>query len=423
MIIDISNNIFAYNFLNKTVMVVDLKKITIITLTIIYLIFSSFCFADEIDNSIPAINLKVYNQKTNTNSTALKISAQYAILMDFESGRALYEKNARKRTPMASTTKIMTGIVAIENSSLDDEVAISKRAAMVGGSQIHLTSGQKFKMRDLLNGLLLNSGNDAAIAIAEHVGGSVDGFLNLMNEKAMELGAKDTHFKSPHGLDIEGHYSTAYDLALIARYALENKQFSNIVASRTAWFPTGILRNTNELLELYSGADGVKTGYTGLAGRCLVASATRNGVRLISVVLNAPTRTERAKSSKIVLDYGFTNFKRTQLATLGEKIVDMKIYRGKKDFVSAYTAENCVMPLSMNEISKMKKEFVPIGDIIRAPIISGEVVGNLKFTSNGKEIVKVPVIVNENVKKLEWIDYFTKVISSWSITEGRAYRY
>jgi D-alanyl-D-alanine carboxypeptidase (penicillin-binding protein 5/6) len=403
-------------------MVKLLKNVILLLVSISLIFLMPICNADELEKSIQVINLKVYNQNIETKTKNFKIGVPYAVLIDFESGRVLYEKNARNKVPMASTTKIMTAIVAIENSDLNDMVEVSKRAALVGGSQIKIVKGQKYSMNDLLNGLLINSGNDAAIAIAEHVGGSVEIFLNMMNEKAKELGAYNTQFKSPHGLDIPGHYSTAYDLAVITRYALENKTFSRIVSSKSAWFPTGILNNTNELLSLYEGADGVKTGYTGLAGRCLVASATRNKMKLISVVLNAPTKTERARSSKVILDYGFANYHHVQLATMGEKVTDLKVYRGRKDFVTAYVADDCKIPLTTYEKTHLKKEFVPFNDIMKAPTYSGDEVGKLVLSSNGKIIVKLPVIINESMRKLEWIDYFTKIISAWSIKNGKVYK-
>lgn len=191
------------------------------------------------------------------------IDAAAAIVMDTETGRVLFEKNAYSRRPIASTTKIMTGILAIEMGDLNDEVTVSKGASRIWGSVIDLQQGEKLKLGELLYGLMLSSGNDAAIAIAEHIGGTLENFLEMMNKKARLIGARNTNFKSPHGLDMEGHYSTAYDIALITRYALENPIFSKIVATKQAVIPKRNLYNTNEMLEMYHGADGVKTGYTG----------------------------------------------------------------------------------------------------------------------------------------------------------------
>ena len=226
------------------------------------------------------------------------INAQSAIVMDFDTGRVIFEKNAYQRRPMASTTKVMTAIIALENGNLDDIVTISRNATSIHGSLMHLHTGEKLPLRDLMYGLLLCSGNDASIAIAEHVGGSVEGFLEMMNNKAKEIGANNTHFTSPHGLDDVGHHSTAYDMALITKYALNIPVFNEIVKTKSIQVGNRYLNNSNEMLTSYEGADGVKTGYTGRAGRCLITSATRDGRRFISVVLFCDSRSQRALSSK-----------------------------------------------------------------------------------------------------------------------------
>lgn len=355
----------------------------------------------------------VFNRLNNTHLMP-QVNCSACILMDYYSGRVMYEKNSQKRMPMASTTKIMTAMIAIENCDLDEEVIVSKRAAAVGGSELKLKAGSKYKLRELLNGLLVRSGNDCAIAIAEKIGGDVEGFLNLMNRKAKSLGAKNTFFKSPHGLDIPGHYSTAYDLAIMARYALSNKLFSSIVSSKSAWFPTGILNNTNELLTMYPWADGVKTGYTGLAGRCLVASATKNNWKLISVVLNAPTRQLRGQGSKNLLEYGFTNYKKIRLNDLNEKVARIPVYRGIKKDVLAVTGEMCDLPLNNDEQIGLKKIFIPKEQRLIAPIYNGSIVGHIEYRVKEKLIIKIPVIVNEFIRKKSWRDYLYEVLSAWS---------
>lgn len=236
------------------------------------------------------------------------INSRYAVVMDFESGRVLFEKNSRNIVPMASTTKIMTAIVALENSLPDEIVTVSKRASSVGGSTIGLKEGQKVTMQELIYGLMLQSGNDCAIAISEHIGGSVEKFIWMMNSKAFNIGAFNTNFVTPHGLDADGHFTTAYELALITRYAFSNEEFKKIVSSKEVVLDgaNGIRKfhNINKLLWSYNGADGVKTGYTGKAGKCLVSSASRNGKRIICVVLNS---SQRWDDSKKLLEYGFNN--------------------------------------------------------------------------------------------------------------------
>ena len=226
--------------------------------------------------------------------TASADSAKSSILADAESGRIIYSKNARQKLGMASTTKIMTAIVALENSSLDEIVTVSYAAASTEGSSMYLKAGEKIKMESLLYGLMLNSGNDAATAIAEHIGKSTDEFAELMNEKAEKIGLKDTHFSNPHGLDNEQHYSTAYDMAMLARYAMKNEKFREIVSSKKKTVEKdGIpnsryLTNHNRLLGMYEYCTGIKTGFTKSCGRCLVSSAEKDGVKLIAVTLCDP---------------------------------------------------------------------------------------------------------------------------------------
>lgn len=237
--------------------------------------------------------------------------AQAAALIDVTSGRLLYSSNGDTQMRIASLTKIMTAIVAIENGRLGDTVTVSSRAAGKEGSSLYLKAGEKIKLLDLLYGLMLRSGNDAATAIAEHVGGSLEGFVFLMNMKAEELGLKRTRFTNPHGLDDEGHYSSANDLAVLTAYALHNKTFRTIVGTkvRTAPNPNEPWDykwvNKNKMLTMYEGADGVKTGYTKKALRCLVSSATRSGQQLVAVTLN--DRDDWADHRRM-LDYGFAHY-------------------------------------------------------------------------------------------------------------------
>ncbi|PTQ51627.1 MAG: D-alanyl-D-alanine carboxypeptidase [Brockia lithotrophica] len=256
---------------------------------------------------------------------APEVSAKAAVLLDAASGRVLYAREPHARLPMASLTKIMTAIVALEATSDPEEVVtVSPNAEGVEGSSIYLRAGDKIPLRDLLYGLMLRSGNDAAMAVAEHVGGSVEGFSFLMNEKAAWLGLTDTHFVNPHGLDAEGHYASAYDLAVLSRYAMENPTFREIVGTRVyrpRVTPSGhgnseaVWTNKNKLLVTYEGAEGIKTAYTDRAGRGLAASAVRDGRRLIAVVLNAPDDWNDVAK---LFDYGFSRFPQTPIVRKGE---------------------------------------------------------------------------------------------------------
>ena len=216
------------------------------------------------------------------------VSAQYAVLMDGRTGRILYEKGADERSLIASTTKIMTALIICEQCNVLDRMRVPKEAVGIEGSSMYLREGEVLTLQELLYGLMLSSGNDAAVALAIYCGGTVEGFAQLMNDKARQLGMKDTHFENPNGLDSPGHYSTARDLAVLASYAMENPIFAKTVSTKTVTIGNRSLRNHNKLLWQVEGADGVKTGYTKAAGRILVSSAVRNGRRLICVTINAP---------------------------------------------------------------------------------------------------------------------------------------
>lgn len=242
------------------------------------------------------------------------LRAEAAALIDVSSGRLLYEHRGDKKLPIASLTKIMTAVVAIEHGRLADEVRVGPAAVGVEGSSIYLQPGQTMSLNDLLYGLMLRSGNDAAVAVAEHVGGSVEGFVYLMNQKAEQLGLRGTRFRNPHGLDEEGHYSTANDLARLTAYALRNPVFREIVKTKQKRVPNPnsdepwdlVWRNKNKMLYFYEGADGVKTGYTKSANRCLVSSATRDARQLVAVTLNDP---DDWIDHRRLLDYGFAAFR------------------------------------------------------------------------------------------------------------------
>lgn len=368
-------------------------------------------YADDYLEDEPIVDVFAPD-KVTVGTKPPRIDAQAGIVMDMYSGRVLYEKNAYTRRSIASTTKIMTAIVALEYGNLDDEITISKRAASVWGSTVGLKTGQSFKLKELLYALMLRSGNDAAIAIAEYIGGSVEEFANMMTSKAAELGAVNTSFRSPHGLDAQDHYSTAYDLAVITRYALQNDDFNKIVRTRTAYFNGREIGNTNELLSLYPGADGVKTGYTGQAGRCLVASATRNSWRVISVVLGSPTRSKRALSSKYILDYAFINYSLQMLLTRGEFISEVPVYRGNRKAVEITAAEQIVLPLREEEAAAIER-VVDLPEQLKAPIREGDTVGSIRFVYEGKVLAEASLLAANSSRRLGFGDYFQKLLHSW----------
>ncbi|WP_419719990.1 D-alanyl-D-alanine carboxypeptidase family protein [Paenibacillus illinoisensis] len=258
--------------------------------------------------------------------------AQSAALIDVTSGRILYSKDGDKELRIASLTKIMTAIVAIEQGKLDDKVKVSSTAFAKEGSSLYLKLGEEMTLENMLYGLMLRSGNDAASAIAEHVGGSEEGFVLLMNQKAEEIGLKHSHFMNPHGLDADGHYSTANDLARLTAYALHNPVFKRIVATEDKSAPNPnesweySWHNKNKMLRLYEGADGVKTGYTKKAFRCLVSSATRNGQQLAAVTLNDGNDwNDHAR----MLDFGFENFPLVEIAQKEQPVANTDVITGR----------------------------------------------------------------------------------------------
>jgi D-alanyl-D-alanine carboxypeptidase (penicillin-binding protein 5/6) len=328
-------------------------------------------------------------------------NAKAAVLIDVASGRVLYQKNEGLKLPMASTTKIMTAITAIEHGKLDDIVTASVKAQNTGGSSIYLQAGERLLLHDLLYGLMLQSGNDAAVAIAEHIAGNVGDFAELMNQKAAEIGALNTHFVNPHGLDSPNHYTTAKDLARITAYALKNPVFSDIVSTKQKKIPwwgrsyNRVLNNKNRLLWIFEGGDGVKTGYTSGAGRCLVSSATRNGWRLAAVVLNCGPMWE---DSSALLEYGFGSYKPVMYYDNGQFVKTIAVTGGKKDRVRLVTDRPVVVPLTEDERQRVTIiEDWP--DKIKAPVLQGQVAGRLRVELDGNVLARANLICQETINE------------------------
>ncbi|MGN0968593.1 MAG: D-alanyl-D-alanine carboxypeptidase family protein [Oscillospiraceae bacterium] len=302
------------------------------------------------------------------------LSAACAILVDAESGRVLYEQNAHEERSIASITKLMTALVAAESiDDLKEEVTILPEWTGIEGSSIYLRAGETVTMETLLYGLLLNSGNDAATAVAGHCAGDVDSFVAQMNDRAAELGMEQTHFTNPSGLSEDGHYSTAYDMALLARACLENETVAKIVSTKSITLGTRTFTNHNKLLWRYEGCTGMKTGYTELAGRTLVSSAQRDGRTLIAVTLCAPN--DWADHAAL-FDYGFAMFPRQVLCTAGKEFRRVPVQGGLVPFVSAVTSEDLYFPLAEGERVRAK---VTLPDFAETPVEEGAVLGKLSF--------------------------------------------
>lgn len=336
-----------------------------------------------------------------------------AIAIEESTGRVLFEKNAYTKMYVASTTKIMTAIVTLENGNMNDTVTISKRAALVGGSSIKLRYGEKVLLDDLMYGLMLRSGNDAAIAIAEHIGGSVEGFVAMMNKKVAELSLKNTHFKSPHGLDSPNHYSTAYDMAMLTRYAYKNPSFRRIVATKSIYRANRQMTNTNEILHVYPGADGVKTGFTSLAGRCLVSSAKNGDMRVIGVVLNCKDRNTRMAVTKSILNSMFENYTLTKLVEKSEVVRAIPVIKGLNSEVEIIAEELILLPLRNDE--KEILEFkVEAPNFIEAPIERGKKVGEINIYNGSLKIASCNLITKEGCEKKDIMEFFYDILKHWS---------
>jgi D-alanyl-D-alanine carboxypeptidase (penicillin-binding protein 5/6) len=352
-----------------------------------------------------------------SDDTPPKISSAAAVAIDTINGRILYNKNAFKKRQMASTTKMMTAILAIEKGNLDDVVTVSRRAASIGGSQAHLKVGEKIKMEHLLYALMLPSGNDAAIAIAEHIAGSVEAFIKMMDAKAYEIGAKNTKYGSPHGLD-RNNYSTAYDLAMIARYCLNNPTFAKIVSTKSKVIPRQGMENgkeysnTNEMLESYEGADGVKTGYTGPAGRCLVTSATRDGWQVVSVVLGANSRYNRSNDSRKILDYVFSNFPLITVLPDGQKMKSIPVVKGKKEKVYAVNKGEISMHLNDAELVNLQRDFI-LPEQLTAPVKKGQLVGKIILKLNEHPIGACDLYAEEGIAFWTVDMNLGKIVKQW----------
>lgn len=329
------------------------------------------------------------------------VSAANAALYCPETGEFAFTQNADARRGMASTTKIMTALVAIENGDADAEIVIPAAAVGVEGSSLYLKAGEKMTLRDLLYGLLLQSANDAAEAIAIAVGGSVEGFADLMNEKAAAMGLTDTHFTNPHGLADENHYTTARELAKIAAEAMRQPLFREICGARRAAIPNGedgkrYLVNHNKLLFTYEGAIGVKTGFTKATGRCLVSAANRDGVELIAVTLGAP---DDWRDHAAMLDYGFSGYERVPLAEAGQGFGTLPLLGGDAPSVSVYTqaAVSVVLPRARGSIV----ERVELNRPRFAPVYAEDIVGRVVWFADGKEIASAPLAATRYVGRAE----------------------
>lgn len=399
-----------------------MKKIfySILVFLLILLNFSTVC-ADDVDNEV---DFEDTIEVTASNVSELpKTNSRRYIVYDRISKSMIIGKNEDIKSAMASTTKIMTTIVILEKADLNEKVTVSAKAGGTGGSRLGLKRGDKASVRDLLYGLMLRSGNDAAVALAEHVGGSVKGFAELMNEKAIELGLTNTHFVTPHGLDDANHYTTALELAKLTDYAMDNETFAKIVGTKSTTIyinnQSRQINNTNELLGVLNGVVGVKTGFTNNAGRCLVTETKRNNMDIITIVLGADTKKDRTKDSVNLIEYTFSKYK---MYNLEEQIIEefnkwkninekrILIIKGKTSNpkLALGAIEKATIPICDND--KIEYSINALTEI-EAPVEQWNVMGKLTVKINGEILENIDIVNVNEVQKRDWKDYFKIVLN------------
>lgn len=321
------------------------------------------------------------------------ISAEKAFLLDAGTGRVLYEKNADSRSLIASTTKIMTALVVCEQCNVLDRVRIPKEAVGVEGSSMYLKEGEVLTIQELLYGLMLHSGNDAAVALAIYCGGTVEGFAQLMNDKARSLGMSDSHFVNPNGLDAPDHYSTARDLAVLSAYAMKNPIFAMTVSAKTVTVGDRLLRNHNKLLWQVEGANGVKTGYTKAAGRILVSGACRQGRQLIAVTINAPGDWE---DHKTLLEQGFQSYSVRTLVCAGQCLGTVEVAGGAVGTAPLIAAQDFSYAMAAGE--KVTLELPGMG-FVYAPVAENQNAGYAHILVDGTSVGKVELVYGQTVER------------------------
>ncbi|MEG2311039.1 MAG: D-alanyl-D-alanine carboxypeptidase family protein [Clostridia bacterium] len=374
-----------------------MKYIINITIIVFFIFWLNFVFADVV------------------NKEYIEIQSPGAIVIDSESGRILYEKQINEKRPMASLTKLMTSILLVQNCELNEIIEVPKEAVGIGGSQVGLKKGDKVSMKSLLYGMLLPSGNDCAITVAMHIGGTIENFAEMMTNKAKELGAFNTSFANPHGLDNENHYTTPKDMALIAKEALKNKYINEAMNTISTTMNFGsfskLLNNTNALLRTYDKADGGKTGFTNGANRCLVASATDENSRYIAVILGADTTNIRFFNAKLLLEESFKRYTKTDISDYLNFYINIPVKKGSIKYYERQYSSELSIPLTKEEYENIyiKQYSEPL---LVPPLRVGTKVGRIEVLVDDEVLYEKDVFLEENIYKKTVLDYIKQGLSN-----------
>lgn len=363
----------------------------------------------------------LFSFTTKVFAVDINLKAKSAILMDENTGTVMFALNENEKMPMASMTKIMSMILimeAIDNDviKLDDEVVVSENAASMGGSQIYLKAMDKYTVKDLLKSVAMASANDSVVALAERTYGSVEAFVDKMNEKASKLGLQNTHFANPHGLDDDNHYSSAYDMALMAKELLKHEDILNYTKVYEEYLKKSDgsnlwLVNTNKLVRFYEGLDGLKTGYTKKAGYCITATAKKNNMRLIGVLMGEDSIEERSQDVVKLLNYGFNSYRNNVIKSKDESIGQVKVLRGKLKHVDVVLLKDATELLNASQKASNYSFKLNIDKVV-APVKKGDVIGNVTILDEDNNVVnKVDITVKENVLKANLWDLFKRRLS------------
>lgn len=372
-------------------------------------LFVIFLFILVIYNNINVSYASVINK----NYVDIQVPA--AVVIDFDTGRVLYDKNGDEKRKMASLTKIMTSILLVENCDMEEQIEVPKKAAQIGGSTVGLKAGDIVTAKSLLYGMLLPSGNDCAYTVAIHLGGTIENFAKMMNDKAKVLGLTSTNFVNPHGLDNENHYTTAKEMAYLTRYALKNPYIDEAVKTKSITINFGsftkTLNNTNSLLRTYEKADGVKTGFTNGAERCLVSSATDNDRRYICVVLGATTTKIRFNTSKLLLEETFKKYKTMDISNYLKFYININVVKGKIPSYEESINDNMSYPLTNEEYDSIyiKQDIV---QSLEAPVAAGTKIGKVEVYLENEKLYEKEIFLKENIYKKNIMDYINEALSN-----------